>query len=107
MAYMMVTTPSTMKNAISTKVSDNDPEIGQSSNTTPAPMATTAETSDHKKPGALRIQNVVIRPTMPLIKNSQPITSVNASVAICGTAMAATPRIDSTMPSNRNSFQCS
>ena len=41
----------------------------------------TAENSDHQKPGALRIQNVVNRPTMPLIRNSQPMTMVKASVA--------------------------
>ncbi len=47
----------------------------------PAAMAMTADSSAHQKPGALRIQNVVTRPTPPEIRNSQPMTSVKASVA--------------------------
>src|ERR1700733_9388425 len=105
MAYMMVMMPSITKKAISTKVSDRVPLIGQRSSTSPAAMATTAESSDHQKPGALRIQNEVMSPTMPLIRNSQPMTSSKASVAIGGTTIAATPRMASMMPSIRNSFQ--
>ena len=62
----------------------------------------TAESSAHQKPGALRIQNVVTSPTPPEIRNSQPITSVNASVATTGTMIAAKPSMTRTMPSNRN-----
>ena len=73
--------PSAAKKAISTNVSDSVPLIGQRIRTIPAAMAMTAEISAHQKPGALRIQNVVTRPTPPLIKNSQPMMSVKASVA--------------------------
>ena len=78
------------------------PLIGQRIRTIPAAMLMTADTSDHQKPGTLRIQNVVTRPTPPATRNIQPITSVKASVAICGTMIAAAPRMTSTMPSNRN-----
>ncbi len=73
----------------------------------PATMPTTAESSDHQKPGACRIQKVVTSPTTPEIKNSQPIRMVKAIVAIIGTRIAATPRTRSTMPSIRNNIQCS
>ena len=71
----------------------------------PAAMAMTAESSAHQKPGALRIQNVVTRPTPPLIRNSQPMTSVKASVATTGTMIAAAPSTSKMMPSVRNSPQ--
>ena len=69
-------TPSITKKAISTSVSDSVPLIGQTISTMPAAMAMTADNSAHQKPGALRIQNVVTRPTPPEIRNSQPMTSV-------------------------------
>ena len=102
---MIVAMPSITKKAIRTSVSDNAPLIGQSSNTTPAAMAITAESSAHQKPGALRIQNVVTRPTPPQIRNSQPMTSVKASVAIGAATIAAMPRMTRRMPSIRNSVQ--
>ena len=51
-----------MKNTISSKVSETAPLIGQTSSTRPAAMASTAESSDHQKPGAWRAQKVVTRP---------------------------------------------
>ena len=66
-----------------------------------------AETSDHQKPGACRIQNVVIRPRMPLTRNIQPMMMVKASVAIGGTTIAMRPRMTRMMPSARYRPQCS
>jgi len=67
-----VAMPSTTKKAISTKVSDSTPLIGQRIRITPAASAMAADSSAHQKPGALRIQNVVTSPTPPEIRNSQP-----------------------------------
>ena len=66
-----------------------------------------AEMSDHQKPGAVRAQNVVIRPIMPLTRNSQPMMMVKARVAIGGTTMAMMPSRTRMIPSARNSPQCS
>src|SRR5215469_11461314 len=106
-ANISVAMPSTMKNAISTSVSETVPLIGQRISTMPAAMPTTADRRDHQKPGALRIQNVVTRPTAPLSRNSQPIRSVNANVAMTGRMIAAAPRSMRTIPSIRNKTQCS
>ena len=64
-------------------------------------MPSTAEISDHQKPGAWRIMKVVNSPKTPLSRNSQPNTIVTASVAIGGTRMAMKPRTTSAMPSAR------
>ena len=98
---MIETTPSMMKKATSTMVSENAPLIGRASSNPPTMMASTAETSDHQKPGACRMPKVVISPMKPLIRNSQPNTIVTASVAIGGTRMATTPRTSSRIPSAR------
>ena len=96
-----------MKNTISRKVSETAPLIGQASRTTPAAMPRTAETNDHQKPGACRAQNVVIKPTTPLIRNNQPMNIATAIVASTGTMIARAPRISRMMPSTRNMTQCS
>src|ERR1700727_2001416 len=101
MAYMIETMPSMMKKAISTRVSEMLPLIGHSSSTMPAAMAMIAEMSDHQKPGAPRAQNVVMSPRMPLIKNTQPMMMVKASVAIGGTTMAMRPSRTKMIPSAR------
>ena len=64
-------------------------------------MPSTAEISDHQKPGACRIQKVVIRPTTPLTSNSQPNRMVTASVASGGSTIAVAPSTSSTTPSTR------
>ena len=66
-----------------------------------------AETSNHQKPGAWRIHKVVIKPAIPLMRNSQPIRISTASVAIGGITMAARPRMARMIPSTRKSSQCS
>src|SRR5687767_1615988 len=43
---------------------------------------------------------------MPLIRNIQPRKMVTARLASGGTIIAARPSSASTMPSNRNAFQC-
>src|ERR1700733_1658911 len=83
------------------------PCTGRASRMRPAPIASTAEISDHQKPGICRAQNVRIRPPMPLIRNIQPRKIVTARLASGGTIIAASPRITSRMPSNRKAFQCS
>ena len=103
---MSVTIPSTMKNAINNSVSETVPLIGQRISTMPAAMPITPEMSDHQNPGALRIQNVVTSPTAPLSRNSQPMRSVKANVAMTGRMIAAAPRSTRTMPSTRNRTQC-
>src|SRR5262249_7707787 len=87
-AYMIERTPSMMKNTISSKVSETAPRTGHASKTMPAAMASTADRSDHQNPGACRAQNVVIKPTIPLIKNSQPRNIVTAMVASGGIQQA-------------------
>src|SRR6185312_9972455 len=103
---MIETAPSTRKKAISSSVSESAPPIGRASSRRPTTIPSTAEISDHQKPGALRIQNVVISPMMPLMRNSQPNKMVTARVAIGGTSTANAPRMSSTIPSIRNSTQC-
>ena len=104
---MIEAAPSTIKNAISSNVSENAPVKGDASSMPPTTMARTAEISDHQKPGACRIQNVVIRPTIPLTRNSQPNRMVTASVANGGNTTAVAPKTSSTTPSTRNRTQCS
>ena len=96
-----------MKNTISSSVSETAPRSGHANRTIPAAMASTAERSDHQNPGACRAQNVVIKPTIPLIKNSQPKNIVTAMVAIGGITMANSPSTTRTIPSIRNKSQCS
>jgi len=68
-AYIIVTMPSTRKNAISRSVSDTVPLIGQRSSTIPAAMPTTPEISAHQKPGTLRGINVLFGgAAMPYLK---------------------------------------
>src|SRR5262245_58191724 len=101
-AYMIESTPSMMKNTISSSVSDMAPLIGHTSSTMPAAMASTAESSDHQNPGECRAQNVVISPMMPLMRNSQPRNSVNVMVASGGTMIANMPSTTRTIPSIKN-----
>src|SRR5882672_1932379 len=96
---MMVAIPSKMKNAIRISVSDSAPLTGHPIRTAPAAIARTAENSDHQNPGAWRIMKVMTRPTIPLMKNSQPRMISTARVAICGTMMAAAPSAARIMPS--------
>src|ERR1039458_7734957 len=58
---MIEATPSMMKKATSTIVSENAPLTGNTSSIAPTAIPSTAETSAHQKPGAWRIQKVVIR----------------------------------------------
>ena len=104
---MIEATPSMMKNAMSTSVSDSAPTTGDASSASPARMPMSTDVGDHQNPGACRAQIVVIRPTAPLIKNNQPMRMVKASVAISGTRIATMPRMTRTIPSIRNSTQCS
>ena len=104
---MMEATPSMMKNTIRTRVRDTDPPTGEASRITPATMAMMAETSDHQNPGAPLAQNVVTSPTTPLMRNSQPTRMVTASVASGGMTTANRPSSTRTIPSTRNSTQCS
>ena len=106
-AYMIEATPSIVKNTMSTKVSDSTPLSGQASSTMPAPIPSTAERRAHQKPGAWRIQKVVIRPMTPLMRKSQPSRISTARVAIGGSTMAMRPSTTRRMPSTRNIFQCS
>ena len=69
------------------------PCTGRASRIMPAPIASTAEISDHQKPGICRAQNVSARPAMPLIRNIQPRKMVTARLASGGTIIAANPRI--------------
>src|SRR5262245_11499409 len=106
-AYRIESTPSMMKNAIRSNVSETAPGTGQPSKTIPAAIASTADRSDHQNPGAWRAQNVVTRPTTPLMRNSQPKKIVTAMVAMGGIMIANRPRMTRTMPSIRNKTQCS
>src|SRR5215470_17276995 len=87
-------------------VSVNVPCTGCDSRMMPAPIASTADKSDHQKPGMPRAQNVSANPAMPLIRNIQPRKIVTARLASGGTIMAAKPSMASRMPSIRNTFQC-
>ena len=71
----------------------------------PAAIPSTAENSDHQNPGAWRAMKVMTRPTIPLMRNSQPTRIVTASVAMGGTTIASRPSTTSTMPSIRNNTQ--
>jgi len=104
---MIETTPSIIKNVMRRRVSVRTPLIGDRSITTPTAIARIADTSDHQNPGARRIMKVVMAPTIPLMRNSQPNKSSTASVAIGGITMAATPRMTRIIPSTRKSLQCS
>ncbi len=79
----------------------------RASSIAPTTMPSTADSSDHQKPGACRIQKVVTRPTMPLTRNSQPNRMVTARVAIGGRTTAVAPSTSSTTPSTRKRTQCS
>jgi len=70
-------------------------------------MASTAESSDHQKPGICRAQNVMASPAAPEIRNIQPRKIVKARLATSGAIIAARPRTASRMPSIKNAFQCS
>src|ERR1700681_4151447 len=74
---------------------------------TPAPIASTADISDHQKPGIWRAQNVSTRPATPEIRNIQPRKMVTARLASGGTIIAASPKMTSRMPSIKKAFQCS
>src|ERR1035441_7749139 len=100
---MIEATPSMMKKATSTMVSENAPLTGIASSDAPTTIPSTAETSAHQQPGAWRIQNVVIRPITPLTRNSQPNRIVTASVASGGMTTAVAPRTSSTTPSTKYS----
>ena len=104
---MIDTAPSIRKNAINTSVSENAPVSGEPSSIPPTTMPSTADSSDHQKPGAWRIQKLVTSPTMPLTRNSQPNRIVTAKVAIGGRTTAVAPRTRSTTPSTKKSTQCS
>ena len=51
------------------------------------------------------MRKVAANPMMPLSKKTQPTRMAVASVAISGSMTAAKPRITSTIPSIRKSFQ--
>jgi len=95
------------KIALITGVSDNTPLNVHNSSTMPAAIPRIAERNDHQNPGAGRIQKVVIKPTTPLMRMSQPRRISTASVAMGGIATAAPPRMERMIPSTRNSTQCS
>src|SRR2546429_644267 len=59
-----------------------------------------------QKAGICRAQNVTTRPAAPEIRNIQPRKMVTARLASGGTIIAASPSSASTMPSNKNAFQC-
>jgi len=71
----------------------------------PANTHSTAESSDHQKPGAARAMKVVIRPMTPPSRISQPTSTAIASPATSGRATAAAPSRISTIPSIRNMRQ--
>src|SRR3569833_2859359 len=98
-AYMIEAAPSTMKNAVSTSVSDSAPPRGHTRSISPTAMPSSAETSAQAKPGAPRAMKVVTRPTTPLASSSQPRKMVMPSVASGGTMIASAPSTWSTMPS--------
>ena len=104
-ANMIETTPSMTKKAISTKVSESMALTGAQISSTPTTMPRSADSSDHQKPGAVRIHSVPTRPTTPLSRNSQPNRIVTASVARTGSTIAVAPRTSSTTPSTRNITQ--
>ena len=81
---MIEATPSIMKNAINTSVSEKAPVSGEPSSIAPTMTPSAADNSDHQKPGACRIQKLVTKPTMPLTRKSQPSRIVTARVAIGG-----------------------
>ena len=70
-ANMIEATPSITKNTMRTKVSERTPLNGHNSSKMPAAIPRIAETSDHQKPGAWRIQKVVVKPAIPLMRKSQ------------------------------------
>jgi hypothetical protein len=92
-AYMIVATPSTTKNTISTNVSDTAPVIGSASKIRPTPTAIMADSSDHQKPGACLARNVVISPMMPAPRKIQPRMMVTVMVANSGTKIATASRL--------------
>ena len=67
------------------------------SNTIPAATAATT-----RNPGACRTQNVVTKPTTPLIRNSHPRKIVTAIVASGGMTIASSPSTTRTIPWIRN-----
>ena len=103
---MIEAMPSNTRKTDSTSVRDTVPESGRASKMTPAAMATSADRSDHPKPGEERMRNVLTSPTKPLMSSSQPISISTARVAMGGTMMASTPRATRTMPSIRKVRQC-
>src|SRR3984893_15665839 len=77
---MIEAMPSITKNAMRIMVSERTPLDGHNSSTIPTAIPRIAETSDHPKPGAWRIRKVVIKPTIPLMRKSQPYRISTASV---------------------------
>ena len=92
-ANMIEATPSSERKIVRMRVSEIAPDSGQRSSTTPAAIPNRAENSDHQNPGALRMLKVLIRPTIPLTSNTQPMTISTARVAMGGSRIAAIPRI--------------
>ena len=105
---MIEAMPSITKNAMRIKVSERTPlGTGHNSNTKPTAIPRIAETSDHPKPGAWRIRKVVIKPTIPLMRKSQPQQDSDCERGIGGITTAARPRMMRMIPSTRKSTQCS
>src|SRR5216684_7815420 len=66
-------TPSAIKNAVSTIVSDSTPAAGFQITRTPTAIARAAVSSVQKNAGTSRAENIANSPTVPLIRNSQPM----------------------------------
>src|SRR5713226_8468682 len=66
-------TPSAIKNAVSTIVSDSTPAAGFQISGTPTAIARAAVSSVQKNAGTSRAENIATSPTVPLIRNSQPM----------------------------------
>ncbi len=103
---MIDANPSRRKNKIRITVSDTAPLSGHRSSTTPAVIATIAETNDQTNPAERRLDSVVTPPMMPLSSKSQPTNISKASVAIVGKAIAVMPRSTNATPSTTKSQRC-
>ena len=68
---------------------------------TPTRTARKAEIRDPQKPGYVLVKNIGTKPTIPLIRNTQPINNVVVELLIEGTTIARHPNRIRTAPSIR------
>ena len=99
-AYIALTTPVTRNSTATSSVSETMPASGLKISDKPTASTRMPNSSDQMKPGQPVTRNACMTCSTPSSVNTQPASTVAASVAASGFASASTPPTSEITPSN-------